>query len=79
MAKSTSGMYLTNHLVDEIVYKSRKDIQIVNRCIDSVLGIDMEGHKEILVHQVQNSAKFVAYKDHKAVCADLKKISGGES
>ncbi len=117
---------------DGIVFKSRKDNQIINKCIYSVLGIDMEGHKDILgiwisenesasfyasicsdlkkrgvsdvfiachdnlaglgeainavfpetkqqlciVHQVRNSAKFVPYKDRKAVCADLKKIYG---
>lgn len=117
---------------DGIVFKSRKDSQIINKCVYSVLGIDMEGHKDILgmwisenesasfyasicsdlkkrgvtdifiachdnlkglgdainavfprtkqqlciVHQVRNSAKFVPYKDRKAVCADLKKIYG---
>lgn len=117
---------------DGIVLKSRKDKQIINKCVYSVLGIDMEGRKEILgtwiseyesasfyasicaelkkrgvadifiachdnlkglgeainavfpetkqqlciVHQVRNSAKFVPYKDRKAVCADLKKIYG---
>jgi putative transposase len=117
---------------DGIVFKSRKDSQIINKCIYSVLGVDMEGHKEILgiwisenesasfyasicsdlkkrgvqdiiiachdnlkglgdainavftetkqqlciVHQVRNSAKFVPWKDRKAVCADLKKIYG---
>ena len=29
-----------------------------------------------IVHQVRNSAKFVSYKDRKAVCADLKRIYG---
>jgi putative transposase len=117
---------------DGIVFKSRKDNQIINKCVYSVLGIDMEGRKDILgtwisenesasfyaslcsdlqkrgvadifiachdnlkglgdainavfpktkqqlciVHQVRNSAKFVPYKDRKAVCADLKKIYG---
>ncbi len=117
---------------DGIVFKSRKDNQIINKCEYSVLGIDMEGRKEILgtwisekesasfyasicadlkkrgvtdifiachdnlkglgdainavfpktkqqlciVHQVRNSAKFVPYKDRKAVCTDLKKIYG---
>lgn len=117
---------------DGIVFKSRKDNQIINKCIYTVLGIDMEGQKDILgtwisenesasfyasicsdlkkrgvedifiachdnlkglgeainavfpktkqqlciVHQVRNSAKFVPYKDRKAVCADLKKIYG---
>jgi len=117
---------------DGIVFKSRKDNQIVNKCVYSVLGIDMDGHKDILgtwisenesasfwagvcsdlkkrgvsdifiachdnlkglinainavfpkakqqlciVHQVRNSVKFVASKDIKTVCADLKKIYG---
>jgi len=117
---------------DGIMFKSRKDNQIINKCEYSVLGIDMDGRKEILgswisenesasfyasicadlkkrgvkdifiachdnlkglgdainavfpktkqqlciVHQVRNSAKFVPYKDRKAVCADLKKIYG---
>ena len=33
---------------DGVVFKSRKDNQIINKCVYSVLGIDMEGHKEIL-------------------------------
>lgn len=33
---------------DGIVFKSRKDNQIVNKCAYTVLGINMEGHKEIL-------------------------------
>jgi len=117
---------------DGIVFKSRKDNQIINKCVYTVLGIDMEGQKDILgtwmsenesasfyasicsdikkrgvadifiachdnlkglgdainavfpktkqqlciVHQVRNSAKFVPYKDRKAVCADLKRIYG---
>lgn len=117
---------------DGIVFKSRKDNQIINKCVYTVLGIDMEGQKDILgtwisenesasfyasicsdikrrgvadifiachdnlkglgdainavfpktkqqlciVHQVRNSAKFVPYKDRKALCADLKRIYG---
>lgn len=115
---------------DGIMFKSRKDNQIINKCVYTVLGIDMDGQKDILgtwisehesasfyasicsdlkkrgvadifiachdnlkglndainavfpntkqqlciVHQVRNSAKFVPYKDRKAVCSDLKKI-----
>jgi len=33
---------------DGVVFKSRKDNQIINKCVYSVLGIDMEGRKEIL-------------------------------
>lgn len=32
---------------DGIVFKSRKDSQIINNCVYSVLGIDMDGHKDI--------------------------------
>jgi len=115
---------------DGIMFKSRMDNRIINKCVYTVLGIDMEGYKDILgawisenesasfyaaicselkmrgvtdifiachdnlkglgdainavfpktqqqlciVHQVRNSAKFVAYKDKKTVCEDLKKI-----
>ena len=33
---------------DGIVFKSRKDSQIINKCVYTVLGINMEGQKEIL-------------------------------
>jgi putative transposase len=33
---------------DGIVFKSRKDNQVINKCVYSVLGIDMEGQKDIL-------------------------------
>lgn len=33
---------------DGIVFKSRKDNQIINKCVYSVLGIDMDGQKDIL-------------------------------
>ena len=33
---------------DGIVFNSRKDNKIVNKCVYSVLGINMDGHKEIL-------------------------------
>lgn len=117
---------------DGIVFKSKKDNQIINKCVYSVLGINMDGRKEILgfwisenesasfyasicsdlknrgvtdifiachdnlkglnqaiqavfpntkqqlciVHQIRNSTKFVAHKERKHVCADLKKIYG---
>ncbi len=32
---------------DGIIFKSRKDSQIVNKCVYSVLGIDMDGRKDI--------------------------------
>jgi len=33
---------------DGVVFKTRKDNQIINKCVYTVLGIDMEGHKDIL-------------------------------
>jgi len=55
---------------DGIVFKSRKDNQIINKCVYTVLGIDMEGHKEILGTWISEneSASFWA-----GVCSDLKK------
>ncbi len=34
--------------LDGIVFKVRKDGRVVNKCLYSVLGINMEGHKDIL-------------------------------
>jgi putative transposase len=55
---------------DGIVFKSRKDNQIVNKCVYSVLGVDMEGHKDILGTWISEneSASFWAN-----VASDLKK------
>jgi len=55
---------------DGIVFKSRKDAQIINKCVYSVLGIDMEGHKDILGIWISENegASFYAQ-----VCSDLKK------
>jgi putative transposase len=55
---------------DGIVFKSRKDSQIINKCVYSVLGIDMEGHKDILGTWISEneSASFWA-----GVASDLKK------
>jgi len=55
---------------DGIVFKTRKDNQIINKCVYSVLGIDMEGQKEILGTWISEneSASFWA-----GVCSDLKK------
>ena len=33
---------------DGIVFNSRQDNRIITKCVYSVLGINMEGHKEIL-------------------------------
>lgn len=55
---------------DGIVFKSRKDNSIINKCVYSVLGIDMEGHKDILGIWISEneSASFYA-----GICSDLKK------
>jgi putative transposase len=55
---------------DGIVFKTRKDNQIVNKCVYTVLGIDMEGHKDILGIWISEneSASFWA-----GVASDLKK------
>jgi len=55
---------------DGIMFKSRKDSQIINKCIYSVLGVDMEGQKEILGCWISEneSASFYA-----SICSDLKK------
>jgi putative transposase len=55
---------------DGIVFKSRKDSQIINKCVYTVLGIDMEGHKDILGTWISEneSASFWA-----SVASDLKK------
>ena len=55
---------------DGIVFKSRKDNAIINKCVYTVLGIDMEGHKDILGTWISEneSASFWA-----GVCSDLKK------
>jgi len=55
---------------DGIVFKSRKDNQIINKCVYTVLGIDTDGHKDILGTWISEneSASFWA-----SVCSDLKK------
>jgi len=55
---------------DGIVFKSRKDNQIINKCVYSVLGVDMEGRKDILGTWISEneSASFWA-----SVASDLKK------
>ena len=54
---------------DGIVFNSRKDNRIVNKCVYSVLGINMEGQKEILGTWISEneSASFYA-----SICSDLK-------
>jgi putative transposase len=55
--------------LDGIVFKVRKDARIINKCMYSVLGINMEGRKELLgIWLSENeSASFWA-----GVCNDLK-------
>jgi len=54
---------------DGIKFNSRKDNKIVNKCVYSVLGINMDGHKEILGTWISEneSASFYA-----SICSDLK-------
>ena len=54
---------------DGIVFKVRKDNKIINKCVYTVLGIDMEGQKDILGFWISEneSASFWA-----SVCNDLK-------
>ena len=55
--------------LDGIVFKVRKDARIINKCMYSVLGVNMEGRKELLgIWLSENeSASFWA-----GVCNDLK-------
>ena len=55
---------------DGIFFKSRKDNQIINKCVYTVLGIDMNGQKDILGTWISEneSASFWA-----GVASDLKK------
>ena len=54
---------------DGIVFNSRKDNKIINKCVYSVLAINMEGQKEILGTWISEneSASFYA-----SICSDLK-------
>ncbi len=55
--------------LDGIVFNSRKENKIINKCVYSVLGINMEGQKEILGTWISEneSASFYA-----SICSDLK-------
>jgi len=55
---------------DGIIFKSRKDNQIINKCVYSVLGINMDGQKEILGLWISENegASFYA-----SICSDLRK------
>ena len=54
---------------DGIVFNSRKDGRIISKCVYSVLGINMEGQKDILGTWISEneSASFYA-----SICSDLK-------
>jgi putative transposase len=55
---------------DGIMFKSRKDNQIVNKCIYSVLGIGMDGQKDILGIWISENESASFYT---GICSDLKK------
>jgi putative transposase len=55
---------------DGIAFKSRKDNQIINKCVYSVLGIDMEGQKEVLGIWISENESAAFYA---GICSDLKK------
>jgi putative transposase len=55
---------------DGIVFKSRKDNQIINKCVYTVLGIDMEGRKYILGTWISENESATFYA---SICSDLKK------
>jgi putative transposase len=61
--------------LDGIVFKVRKDNRVINKCMYSVLGINMEGKKEILGIWLSDneSASFWA-----GVCNDLKNRGVGD-
>lgn len=54
---------------DGIVFNSRKDHKIITKCIYSVLGINMEGRKEILGIWISENESSSFYA---SICADLK-------
>jgi putative transposase len=55
---------------DGIMFKSRKDSQIINKCVYSVLGIDMNGQKDVLGIWLSESESASFYA---SICSDLKK------
>ena len=54
---------------DGIVFNSRKDKKIVTKCVYSVLGINMEGKKEVLGTWISESESASFYA---SICSDLK-------
>lgn len=69
MAKTPAGSGLSDYFFNGIVVNLRKDNKIVTKCVYSVLGIDMEGKKDILGTWISEneSASFYA-----SICSDLK-------
>ena len=76
----TEGAKFWLGVMNELKNRGLKDILIA--CIDGLKGFPEainatypETRIQLcIVHMVRNSTKFVAWKDYKAVCADLKKI-----
>jgi putative transposase len=54
---------------DGIVFKSRKDNQIINKCVYSILGINMNGRKEVLGIWISENEGASFYT---SICSDLK-------
>ena len=54
---------------DGIVFNSRNDNKIVTKCVYSVLGINMDGHKEILGTWISENESACFYA---SICSDLK-------
>ena len=55
---------------DGIVFNSRHDGKIIKKCVYSVLGIDMNGHKDILGVWISENESASFYAN---ICSDLKK------
>lgn len=81
----TEGAKFWMGIIAELSNRGIKDILIA--CIDGLKGLP-EAINAIypetriqlcIVHMVRNSTKYVAYKDRKDICTDLKKIYGAAS
>ena len=42
-----------------IVFKVRKDSKVVNKCVYTVLGINMDGKKDILILDIRDRKRFI--------------------
>ncbi len=58
---------------DGTVFNTRKDNRIISKCAYSVLGINMEGQKDILGIWISENESANLYA---SICADLKKSRG---